>query len=227
MADALEHGGGAETAAPESLAPGPEAPAEAAPEAQTEGRKPGARKPTSRASAPAVRGSIRVKQHPPKPRDPERIAEARKRKEARDNAAQSAVVLLAVLDGAVSMSLGDECKMTEAERRTMEKPLQRIIERLDPETNEAVSQYADPILLILGLFAWGVRIWRVTSARDDGDDHPRRDYEPPVEPVPPDDIGLGPEDELPGGNHREPVITRIPDPAEIRSQLGGMGSVLG
>lgn len=220
MADALEHGGGAETAALESLAPGLEAPAEAAPEAQAEGRKPGARKPTAR----AAKASIRVRQHPPKPRDPERVAAARERKKQRDTATETAQSILSILDVTAALSLGPQYRMPEPIATGMTKPLQRTIERWDPEANEAVAKWVDPMMLAFYMGLYMLFIWRTMAAEGGQDDQgPGRRDEPPVDPIPPDDVGLEPEDALAGGNHREPAITRVPDPADIRAQLGGAG----
>lgn len=128
----------------------------------------------------------------------------------------------------VSMSLGDECRMTTTEQAMISDPLKRIMERADKETNEIISQWSDPIMLVLGLTAWGVRVWKIVEARNPkgDDDGPSnwRDEEEPEPPAPsPIRVPVGR-----NGNHPndEPVSLTAPTPDQVREALtGGISSV--
>lgn len=78
---------------------------------------------------------------------------------------QSALVILALLDGIASMLWGSEAMMTPPEREMLSAPLERILSRMEFAQTEAVKKMTDPILLIMGLVAWGSRISRQQAAK--------------------------------------------------------------
>lgn len=83
------------------------------------------------------------------------------KKKAKEQAAQAALTLLTILDGAIGLSLGPECQLTPDERQMIEAPLTRIMARLAPETTEAIDRWTDPILLAFGVATWGARVFFV------------------------------------------------------------------
>lgn len=97
-------------------------------------------------------------------------------KKAKEQAAQSAVVLLTILDGAIGLALGPECQMTPDEQRMISEPLSRIMARMTPETTELIDKYTDPVLLVFGLMAWGGRVFFVLQRK-------AADEKPAVAPV--------------------------------------------
>lgn len=88
-----------------------------------------------------------------------------RRKQAEEKSAQTAYMLLVILNGLVVAQFGDECSMTDTDRELIEKPLARIMARLDEETSEAVDKWIDPVMLMFGVMAWGSRVYRIESDR--------------------------------------------------------------
>jgi len=82
-------------------------------------------------------------------------------RKAKEQAAQSALTLLTILDGAIGISLGPECQMTQDERAMILEPLARIMARMTPETSEMIDKYTDPVLLTFGFIMWGSRVFFV------------------------------------------------------------------
>ena len=129
-------------------------------------------------------------------------------KEAEEAARESAAVILTILNGAVGMAFGEIARMTPEEREAIEEPLGRIMARMSPAANAAISKWTDPILLLTALVTWAGRVY-VDIKIEDGD-----------EPY----SGPGPDDPLPTldpskGNGRE-VTNDIGAPTEeITSQI--------
>jgi hypothetical protein len=77
------------------------------------------------------------------------------------NALSAAVVLVAILDGFAVMLWGENAKMNPTENGMITPPLERILGRLGPGINNYVSAWGDPIMLLMGLIAWGSRVSRL------------------------------------------------------------------
>lgn len=87
------------------------------------------------------------------------------KKKRQEQAAQTTVVLLAIIEGMLTTAFGDECALTSSERDMIEPPFARIMARLNPATSAIVEKYSDPILLAVGLMAWGSRLWGIQAER--------------------------------------------------------------
>lgn len=199
-----------------------------APKAQAPGGAQGAQPLRKAKAEKAPSPEILVKPSKPKPLPKNALDQkpARDKKLLAEQAHQTAIVLLTVLNGLVAMSFGDECRMTKAEQTMIADPLQRILERMDPGTNEVIAQWSDPIMLVLGLTAWSARIWQVVErrSREEGDDHgPDQPPEEEPPPPPPSDATL-----VSGNGQHEPeeVIMVAPTPEMVRAHLtGGMNAL--
>lgn len=86
--------------------------------------------------------------------------------EQAQTALSAAVVLIAILDGLAVMAWGDAAKMTPVESGMITPPLERILARLGPALNNQVSAWGDPIMLLMGLIAWGSRISRTNRLKE-------------------------------------------------------------
>lgn len=82
------------------------------------------------------------------------------RKLAKKEAQQSAIILLSLIDGLASMAFGPLASMNEFERLTLQEPLERILQRIDLTSSEALAKWSDPILLVMGISAWASRVIR-------------------------------------------------------------------
>jgi hypothetical protein len=131
---------------------------------------------------------------------------------------------VSALSGTVGLFFGQECRATEPEYKTITDPLQRMLERADPATVEAVAVYADPLQCGMGLLAWIARVVRTVSERTAGEEGPPTGPSPdqPVEPPSPDghkeleSEQLG--EEL--GGPREVRIIKVPAEMLRRPQPG-------
>ena len=111
-----------------------------------------------------------------------RWAKWKQGKKAKEQAAQSALTLLTILDGAIGISLGPECRMTQDERTMILDPLAHIMARMTPETSEMIDKYTDPVLLTFGFIMWGSRVFFVLQ-RQANEAKPKPEYNPAA-PVP-------------------------------------------
>jgi hypothetical protein len=68
-----------------------------------------------------------------------------------------------------STMLGPGARMDDEERKMIEEPMERIMERLDPGTSAMLEKWTDPVLLAFGFVTWGVRVWAEISLGDDDD----------------------------------------------------------
>jgi hypothetical protein len=133
---------------------------------------------------------------------------------------------VSALSGTVGLFFGQECRATEPEYKTITDPLQRMLERADPATVEAIAVYADPLQCGMGFLAWGARVLRTVSERSAGEEGPPGGPPPPPDQpaVPPDGDGhkelesehLG--EEL--GGPREVRIVAVPPEMLRRPQPG-------
>ena len=96
---------------------------------------------------------------------PERVAQARVRKEIQNQAKETARAITQMMITAVKVSFGDECEPSDKLRERIEEPGVRILERMDPQTSEMVAKYADPLQLTMALAEWGAQILRVLQER--------------------------------------------------------------
>ncbi len=109
-----------------------------------------------------------------------------------------------------------------------------ILERLEPETSEALATYADPLMLATALIAWGVQISRILAARREeeaaAEDMKKPLATPPIRKVPSaDDLKV---DKIDGDNGHHEDEAPVPDytqtgeaiPATEISRLMGDGN---
>jgi hypothetical protein len=89
------------------------------------------------------------------------------KRKSKDQAVKSALTLLAILDGAVSIALGPECAMTSDEREMISEPLARIMARLTPETTDLVDKWTDPIMLAVGFGMYLSRVFFVLKRKSE------------------------------------------------------------
>lgn len=130
---------------------------------------------------PNEKTTFQIEQQPDSTATPEESGDAfsyqqnyKARKKAQKQAQVTAAILLTLLDGMATSAFGGEASRNELERQLTDEPLQRWLERADPATLEVVAKYTDPILFMLGLAAWGTRIYRAEADR--------REIEKPYEP---------------------------------------------
>jgi hypothetical protein len=110
---------------------------------------------------------------------------------AKKEAAQTAVIVLALLDGTCTIAFGENAGMLDYERELIKEPLERIIQRMDIVSSEALAKWSDPILLFMGLSAWITRVIRekkesqpeVKPPADSTQEQPPKDGRPKVEEV--------------------------------------------
>jgi len=67
--------------------------------------------------------------------------------------------LLDVVNVLAKVIGGDESQMTAAERAEIEKPLARILSRLDSQVMQTATQFADPVALVMASGAWIYRAY--------------------------------------------------------------------
>lgn len=132
-------------------------------------------KPESVVSGIGIKSDKTGKQPPP----PDFLVDATEEalKEQAEAALSGAIVLLAIVDGLAVMAWGNAARMNDTERGMITPPLERILSRLGPGINNYVSAWGDPIMLIMGLIAWGSRISRINRK-------PEPEPEPKPEPEP-------------------------------------------
>lgn len=124
------------------------------------------------------------------------------------------------------MAFGENAAMTQPENKMIGDPLNRMMERLDLDTSQMVGVWTDPIMLLLGLIAWGSRVWRESRKPGDGpsDDRPPEEDPPPPDPEEekrkiPTDKKLSKDNE----KDPEPQLEVIVAPDEVREGLPGHG----
>jgi hypothetical protein len=78
---------------------------------------------------------------------------------AKDETAATALILLTVLDGMAVAAWGSVASFNDLERGMILPPLQRTLARLNL-SGEVIARYSDPVLLVLGFAAWGMRVSR-------------------------------------------------------------------
>jgi hypothetical protein len=102
----------------------------------------------------------------------------------------SAIMILSLLDGIISMALGPKYTMTKDERKMLSEPLDRMLKRLPINIAENYGRFMDPALFVMGLVAWGSRISRQRneelSRQPDRTGPPPKPqpHQPPDQPAP-------------------------------------------
>lgn len=79
--------------------------------------------------------------------------------EQKQEAAQLASLILAVVEHLAIASVGPSGAMLPHERAAMEAPLRRILERSGAQRLEAVARFADPIVLAFAFGQYALRIY--------------------------------------------------------------------
>lgn len=135
------------------------------------------------------------------------------RKLAKKEANQTAIIIMALLDGLATMAFGASASMNETERGMLQEPMERILMRLDLTSSEALARWSDPVLLVMGLVAWGSRLMRERSASNPPSDNFGTDNDGGGEPkAPPPD----------NGRASEIIVTeQLRPPKELTSQIKG------
>ena len=84
-----------------------------------------------------------------------------------------AVILMALLDGVIGSTFGEDARRNEIERQFTDESLGRMFTRLDPGVVDAIQKYTDPVMFVVGLSMWGARVYRIEA------DKPK-----PAQPIP-------------------------------------------
>lgn len=110
----------------------------------------------------------------------------------------SAAIILTLIDGMVQMSLGAKYAMTKDERKMMVEPLDRIMSRFPQAQLAQYSQFVDPLLLLMGVIAWGSRIMRERNAEKQPatkiDKASSAGAKSVAEPIPPQPVNYPPDE---------------------------------
>jgi hypothetical protein len=73
--------------------------------------------------------------------------------------AQARDMLIFMFNAMVGMSIGEYAKLTDQEYYAIAAPLERILQRMPQEASEKFGEYADPLMLIMGMGMWGFRVF--------------------------------------------------------------------
>ena len=79
--------------------------------------------------------------------------------------AQASRLVMQLVESLAVQNLGEDVRLTTAERNLIEPPLGRIMARMSPQGAAAFAAFADPVLLLTGLFMWGGRLMAAREAR--------------------------------------------------------------
>lgn len=102
---------------------------------------------------------------------------------------QTAVVMLALLDGIATVLAGPTATMTESERAMLSEPLARMLAKLELSQNKVIQQYSDPVLFLMGLIAWGSRVARDRAKQRKEKETPLEASQRTEEPAPQEKAG--------------------------------------
>lgn len=69
-----------------------------------------------------------------------------------------AQALVMVLSGVAQTALGSYAAMREHESELIAEPLTRVLDRMTPKRLADIQKFADPLLLAVGVFAYGARV---------------------------------------------------------------------
>lgn len=87
--------------------------------------------------------------------------EKKQKKPSRTAQADGAYIadnLLDIMNLTAKTFFGDVGEMTAQERLDIEKPLQRILARMDSRVMDTAQQFADPVALMFAASAWAIRV---------------------------------------------------------------------
>lgn len=194
------------------------------PQAKAQAQKPRKRtpkKPPVKAGSPAVekeaevnpsKGEVKSVNAPAPEAATARLFE--QLVETTDLVGQSqALILLTLLDGVAAVMLGDDAKMTDAERALIEEPLKRIFAKMGPAALGTISQWSDPVTVVFGLVLWGTRLYSLRKP-------PKPEVEEDlIKGQAPGEVIRTPGPEAPGEDRPEPGDLP-PVPVDISSVLG-------
>lgn len=167
--------------------------------------------------------TVKEEQAPQPPEDEKGAAwraNPQARKLAKKEAQQTAIIVLTLLDGIVSMFFGPAASMLDYEKDMMQAPLERMLQRMDIVNSEALAKWSDPILFTMGLIAWGSRISRERAENRPNQEPPGGPPDnSPEPPKPPAPTGARKNGNPPG---KDIILTeQLTAPQEIRKQIGG------
>ena len=107
----------------------------------------------------AARVSLQVdEKEVPESNPDDRFARYRERAKLAKESDVTASLLLDVLDGIAQGFVDKEAALTNEERDLIVKPLSRLVQRLDLDTQEKIQTYSDPVMLTLALGMWASRV---------------------------------------------------------------------
>lgn len=81
------------------------------------------------------------------------------------NIQQTSLVIISLLNGLANLLYGSGAQMTSAEKKLIQEPLERVLQRFDIVKSGVMGQWVDPIMLVMGLAAWGSRLRRENAQR--------------------------------------------------------------
>jgi len=64
-----------------------------------------------------------------------------------------------MIEGLTTAAWGEDARFTANERKLIQPPFGRILQRMSPDDAGKFTALADPVLLGTGLLIWGMRIW--------------------------------------------------------------------
>lgn len=81
-------------------------------------------------------------------------------------AQQNTVMIIAMLNSIAVLAVrDDEARMNSAEKTVIEDSMQRTFERMDLDPTGRMAAVMDPITILMGLSAWGIRLVRFVRER--------------------------------------------------------------
>ncbi len=101
--------------------------------------------------------------------------------------------------------------MNKLERQSIEDSLSNILARMEPQALEAISQWTDPLVLVMGLISWGTRVARIMQERD------LAEAEAMPEPEPAEPAAAA----APRNGQRPGSPGFVPSPEDFQRALGG------
>ncbi len=159
----------------------------------------------------------------PKPKIPRRGRPSASAEAELAIAQQNTVMIIAMLNSIAVLAVrDDEARMNSAEKTVIEDSMQRTFERMDLDPTGRMAAVMDPITILMGLSAWGIRLVRFVRERRELE---REDGREPIAEK--DEVDLEPstrsKNPIEGGQDGKvkiieatPEIVRAESPAFIR-----------
>ena len=91
--------------------------------------------------------------------------------------------LLDVVNLTAKTFFGDVGEMTQQERKDIEKPLSRILSRMDARIMDTAQTFADPVALIFAASAWAIRIRVTRQMQRERNKPPQPEQTPQAQPT--------------------------------------------